>query len=277
MALVGFAQFEPQFGEPERNREAIRRLTLQHRQADLLVFPELALSGYEFKDAEEVQRLSEPFRTGPTCVMCGELARETNATLVVGYAEKEGDAYYNACFMVTPDGTFTGYRKTHLFSREKRFFTPGEFGPPVAETSAGRVGLMVCFDWAFPEAARLLAVQGAQIIAHPACLVLQFCQRTMMARSIENRVFTITANRIGVEERTDRSLTFTGQSQVTNPLGELLAQAPPDAEHVGLADIDPTEADEKWITAENHLLEDRRVDLYEPLIRPPPVPSRSTP
>jgi predicted amidohydrolase len=265
MPTVGFVQFEPHFGEAEKNRAAIRRLVEGNPGADLLVFPELAVSGYEFRDRQEVEALAEPFRSGPTGSLARELASATGATLVVGYAERAGEQLYNACFLVTPDGGFTNYRKAHLFSREKQHFQPGDQAPPVVETPAGRVGLMICFDWVFPETARLLALAGAQVIAQPANLVLQYCQRTMLSRSIENRVFTITANRVGVEARTDRSLTFTGSSQVTDTKGNILAQAPREGEHVGLAEVNVTEADDKWMTPENHLFQDRRTDLYGPL------------
>ena len=145
-------------------------------------------------------------------------------------------------------------------------FVRGDAPPPVVETPAGRVGVMICFDWAFPEAARILALAGAQIIAHPSNLVLQFCQRAMFARSVENAVYSITANRIGTESRVERTLTFTGASQVLSPKGELLAQAPTDAECVAVVTADITRADNKRMTEYNDLFADRRVDLYRTLL-----------
>lgn len=126
--------------------------------------------------------------------------------------------------------------------------------------------MMICFDWIFPETARSLALQGAQIIAHPSNLVLQYCQRAMYARSVENRVFTITANRIGTEERAGRTLTFTGASQVLNPRGDTLVSAPGDEEHVGVAEADLTHADDKHITEYNDLMAQRRPDMYQGLL-----------
>lgn len=266
MAMIGFVQFDPKFGESDGNRETIRRLAQAHPSADLLVFPELAISGYEFASRSELEELGEPFETGPTCALCRELAAHLQTTLVVGYAEKTSQDYYNSCFLVTPNGSFTNYRKIHLFSREKEWFRPGDAAPPVVDTPLGRVGLMICFDWVFPETARLLALQGAQIIAQPANLVLEFCQKTMIGRSIENRVFTITANRTGVEERMDRRLAFTGLSQVTDTKGTLLVQGPKEGENVGLTEVSLADADDKMITAENHLFNDRRTDLYGGLL-----------
>ena len=125
---------------------------------------------------------------------------------------------------------------------------------------------MICFDWIFPEAARLLSLGGAQIICHPSNLVLSFCQRAMFARSVENGVFTMTCNRIGTESRTDRELAFTGGSQILGNRGEMLAQAGADTEETISADIKPALADEKMITLNNHLHNDRRVELYGKLL-----------
>ncbi|MBD3167349.1 beta-ureidopropionase, partial [bacterium] len=124
------------------------------------------------------------------------------------------------------------------------------------------------FDWVYPETARLLAMEGAQIIAHPSNLVLQYCQQAMFARSVENRVFTITSNRIGTEDRAERVLTFTGASQVMNPRGERLIDAPTDSEHIGLAKVNPFDADDKKMTDYNHLFAGRRTDVYGPLVNP---------
>jgi predicted amidohydrolase len=125
--------------------------------------------------------------------------------------------------------------------------------------------MMICFDWVFPETARCLALEGAQIIAHPSNLVLEWCQRAMFARSVENRVFTVTANRIGTEDRAGRKLTFTGASQIVSPSGEYLVRAPGTEEHVAVAELDPAEADDKHVTELNDLWQDRRPELYRRL------------
>lgn len=259
---IGYAQFEPRFGNRMANYAAIKHLAEEGKAADLLVFPELCVSGYDFRDREELASLAEPFEQGPTSLVSKELAETHQTTIVIGYPESAGTHIYNSCVLATPDGTLANYRKPHLFSRESRIFTPGDAPPPVIDTPAGKVGLMICLDWLFPEAARILALNGAQIIAHPSNLVLPHCQQAMVTRSLENGVFSITANRIGTEERTDRSLTFTGASQVLGPRGERLASAPTDAEHLGLAEVDVAKADDKMITEENHLLGDRRPELY---------------
>ena len=259
---VGFAQFEPRFGEVDKNIAAIERLAKESASADLLVFPELATTGYEFIDRAEARDLAETFGEGPLSKTLRELAGDQQRTLVCGYAERAGDSQYNSCMLALPDGTLHNYRKLHLFSREKLLFDSGDAPPPVIDTPAGRVGLMICFDWFFPETARILALSGAQIIAHPSNLVLQYCQRAMFARSVENHVYTITANRTGTESRAGRSLTFTGASQILSPTGETLAQADETGESVNLVAIDPEAADDKAINEHNDLIGDRRSEWY---------------
>ncbi len=263
---IGYAQFAPEFGEGDLNRKVITRFTEAAKAADLLVFPELCVSGYDFKDKDELADLAEPFESGPTSRTALELAEKYHITLVVGYPERDGDALYNSCLLAQPGGKIANYRKIQLFSRETLIFTPGDTPPPVIDTPAGKVGLMICFDWVYPEIARLLAVKGAQILAHPSNLVLQYCQRAMFARSVENGVFSITCNRYGTEERTDRSLTFTGYSQILDPEGKLLMQARSDEHHVGVVEVDLAQADDKRMTEHNHLMEGRRTDLYGGLI-----------
>jgi len=264
MSVVGFGQYEVKFGDKEANFATIERLVGEAPTADLLVLPELGATGYDFHSPDEVREHAEVFGDGPTSDLLRRLAAQHNVTMVIGYPELEptSDKLYNSCMLITPDGAATNYRKIHLFSRENELFTPGDALPPVVETPAGRVGLMICFDWFFPETARVLALAGAQIIAHPSNLVLCYCQRAMYARSVENGVFSITANRVGEETRVGRSLTFTGASQVLDTKGNVLAQAPPDGEFVGLATISAADADNKQINPHNHLLVSRRVDLY---------------
>ena len=263
---IGYAQISPKFGNREANHGIIRTLAEQGKNADLLVFPELCTSGYDFRDRDELATMAEPVETGPSSQLARELAETYETTIVIGYPEQAGDLFYNSCLLATPDGSLTNYRKLHLFSRESRIFTPGNAPPPVVSTPAGRVGLMICLDWLFPEVARLLALDGAQVIAHPSNLVMPHCQQAMFARSLENGVFSITANRIGTEARTDRTLTFTGASQVLDNRGRQLVSAPPDVRHLGLMCANIELADDKMITEENHLLDDRRTDLFQDLV-----------
>lgn len=128
---------------------------------------------------------------------------------------------------------------------------------------------MICFDWFFPEVARSLALAGAEIIAHPANLILPYCPDAMVTRCIENRVFAITANRIGSEQRGGkRRLTCIGRSEVVDPKGRILRRAPSDKDSLEIVEINPHEARNKKISPRNHLFRDRRTQFFGNLVRP---------
>jgi predicted amidohydrolase len=116
------------------------------------------------------------------------------------------DIFYNSSVFISPDREISVYRKAHLFYKEKLVFSNGNTHFPVYNTSIGKIGVMICFDWIFPEVCRSLALKGAEIICQPANLVLPHCPLAMRVRSIENRIFTVTANRIGSEEKKEKSL-----------------------------------------------------------------------
>jgi len=121
---------------------------------------------------------------------------------------------------------------------------------------------MICFDWIFPETTRSLALLGADIIAHPANLVMPFCQKAMTIRCLENSVYAITANRIGEEKRGDDHFHFTGRSQITSYDGDILSSAPKDKTHIDITDIDIEKARDKYLNKNNNLFEDRRTEFY---------------
>lgn len=260
---VGFVQTCPVFGAKEANRAAVRA-QLRGIHADLLVLPELFATGYAFQSRRELRELAEPAR-GPTFECLAEIARETGAAVVAGCAEVEGRRLYNSALLVKDDALVAVYRKVHLFYKEKQWFDPGTAPWPVRRVNGARVGVMICFDWIFPEVARSLALRGAEVIAHPANLVLPYCQRAMVTRCLENRVFAVTANRVGREERGEDDFTFTGASQVVDPAGACLQEAPRDAPAVGVVEIDLTRARAKTLNAQNDLFADRRPELYDAL------------
>ena len=260
---VGIVQFKPQLLQTKQNLNRMEEL-LKPVKADLIVLPELAASGYLFNNIEEVAQIAEDGQTGATAELFKKLAKEKNTSFVVGFAEKENDKFYNSSMLVNPDGQIFIYRKTHLFYEEKKWFEPGNSGFNVFEAKNGvRVGLMICFDWIFPEAARTLALKGAQILVHSANLVLPWCQQAMITRSLENRVFSITSNRIGTEKNDKNELTFTGMSQVLSTKGEILVRCEQTEECVKTVEIFTDKADDKQITEFNHAFNDRRPELYE--------------
>ncbi len=259
---IGIVQNSPTFGERERNLEAAFAL-VGGETADLWVFPELFATGYQFADAEEARAHAEPVPGGPTSVALAAFAADRGCYVVAGLPEEDGDGIYNAAVLVGPKGGVAVYRKLHLFYREKLHFRAGNRPLPVIDVGAARIGIMVCFDHLFPEAARTLALQGADIIAHPSNLVMpDLAQRTMAVRALENGVFAATANRIGTEARTSERLVYTGRSQIVAPDGERLLGLSEDRPEVGVADIDIAQARDKRITATNDKLADRRPDRY---------------
>ncbi|MFH1214211.1 MAG: nitrilase-related carbon-nitrogen hydrolase [Candidatus Neomarinimicrobiota bacterium] len=259
---IGIYQFTPVKGRIETNLKKISRV-LARSQSDLWILPELCTTGYVFSGLDEVRALAEDARNGATAEVLCALTRQHQTALILGMAEKSGGQVFNSA-VVFDRGEWRGvYRKVHLFYEEKKWFSPGMDAPPVIEIQGVKVGVMICFDWLFPEMARSLALRGAQIIAHPANLVLPYCQDAMLTRSLENRVFTATANRIGHESlNAEMSLTFTGQSQITNPKGKRLGRLPANRAGILVRDIDPAQALDKKFSPLNDIFQDRRPEIY---------------
>lgn len=266
--LAGCLQIRPEFGAPARNVDRIREM-VRGCGADLLVLPELVTTGYLFADREEALSLSEPVPDGPSTRAMTRIARDEDLLICFGIAETHGGRLYNSAVLVGPEGVLLLYRKIHLFQDEWDLFEPGDLGFPVAVLPDGSatVGIMVCFDWIYPEGARCLALSGADLILHPSNLVLPYCQRAMVTRTLENRVFALTANRVGAEEREGRpALRFTGGSQVVSPTGEVLTRLDEEEEGLATCALEPVDARDKFATPRNSLLRDRRPDMYRSLI-----------
>ena len=259
---IGIFQFCPRFGDIEYNLNRIKNVLI-HTDADLMVLPELCTTGYQFISKEEALDLSEVIPDGVSIKKLTILCRKKKMYLVAGVNERDGNGCYNASVLLGPKGYIGKYRKMHLFDEEKLWFQPGTDQFHVWDLGIVRVGMMICFDWIFPESARSLALAGADLICHPSNLVLPFCPDAMVTRSIENKVFAATANRIGKEARGDKApLQFIGRSQVTDPKGKRLLQFSSEEEGVKTVIIDPILARDKHVTARNDLWEDRRVGQY---------------
>jgi predicted amidohydrolase len=185
---IGFLQYNVVFGDKEANQRKILSL-IGENCFDLLVLPELALTGYAMPSRAKTGELAEEFAAGATFEFFHDVARQQDGAIVFGFAERAGDKLYNSAALVCPDGTAYLYRKTHLFDLEKQWFDPGDTGFRVFEFRGARIGIMICFDWLFPESARTLMLRGADIICHPSNLVLPYCQDAMITRCLENRVF----------------------------------------------------------------------------------------
>jgi len=268
---VAVAQTEPQLGEKERNLEVcVARLEeAAGKGAALLVLPECAIPGYMFDSAEEALPFAEAI-PGPSTEILEREASRLSMHVVCGLLERDGDAMHNAAVLVGPDGLIGVYRKTHLpFLGVDRFVVAGD-ELPVFETPLGRVGLEICYDLRFPEVTRTLALRGADLIAHPtnfpvaARLQTEFITR---ARAAENRVYLLTANRVGKERWGE----FCGWSQIVDPYGERLAEAGADEEALLVADYDMQRARDKDYVIpgeyELYLIDHRRPELYGTLVQ----------
>jgi len=262
---VGYIQNSPHFGDKKQNFKEIEKVTLGLK-ADLIVLPELFATGYAFASKEEALSLAEEYN-GKTAQFLISIAQSTESIVVGGFIEKEGEKIYNSAIIVSNKGVIGSYQKIHLYYKEKLWFSPGNKPLEVFNINGVKVGIMICFDWIFPETARTLALLGADIIAHPANLVLPYCQKAMVTRCLENRVFAITSNRIGEEKRGDDDFKFTGKSQITSCNGEILSSAPEDKSHINIIDIDIQKARDKKLNDFNDLFENRRIEFYSTILK----------
>lgn len=256
---IAVVQTQPIFGEVRTNID-VALAGMQQLEADLFVLPELFNTGYNFTSTEEVHTLAEA-SDGFTYHRIADFAAKKSCYVVYGFAEKAGKIF-NSAALVGPSGLIGVYRKIHLFDREHLFFTPGDLGFPVFDLPFGKIGIMICFDWIYPESARSLVLKGAQLIAHPSNLVLPHCPDAMVTRCLENRIFAATANRVGNENRGGFDLRFIGTSEIVSPRGEILKRLSTEKPEVGVSDIDLGLASDKKINTFNDLLGGRRTDQY---------------
>ena len=256
----GVVQFQPKLFQVEENVEKALELS-DDFDGDLLIFPELAFTGYLFNSFDELEKVAR--YNAIVFKRWQEFSSERDCAVIFGYPERVEDKFYNSSVMIFPDGTLKVYRKTHLFSDEKLLFQPGDTGFFIERFKGMNIGLAICFDWFFPESFRTLAILGADIVAHSANLVMPYCQNANIYSSIQNRVYIATANRWGSDRNGSRELYFTGESQITSPTGEIMAKASKVGDAILEVDIDPLLSRNKKLNAFNDVLKDRRPDLYE--------------
>ena len=257
MLKIGFFQFNPKFGKVGSNIAKVIS-ALKGVQADIVVLHELPFTGYFFKNRDELRGMAEDLRNSSTVESLKAFCQEKDFHLVTGFAEKAGDRLFNSSLLIGPGGIIHTYRKLHLFNTEKDCFDPGDTPLVINSVRGIKLGMMICFDWAFPETARILALKGADLLCHPSNLVLMHCQEAMLTRSLENSVFSVTANRYGIESHPHGDLSFTGQSQIVDPKGKLLHRANSAHDQLHIIEIDIDEARDKRLTEKNNLFKDRR-------------------
>ncbi len=267
---VAVAQTEPKLGEKERNLEVcIGRLEeAAAAGAELLVLPECAIPGYMFESAEEALPFAEEI-PGPSTEALERECRRLEIYAVCGLLERDGDSLRNSAVLVGPQGLMGTYRKTHLpFLGVDRFVVPGD-ELPVYDTPLGWIGVEICYDLRFPEVTRTLALKGADIVAHPTNFPMAAKIQTELitvARAAENRVYLLTANRVGKERWGE----FCGWSQIVDPFGRRLAEAGETEEALLVAEVDVEKArDKNYIVPgeyELYLFGHRRPELYGALV-----------
>ncbi len=258
---MAFVQFNPQFGRISDNIEKATSMMVSI-DADLIVLPEFSFSGYKFTSRNETASLAESVPDGFTVKRMRELSARLDCGIIYGFPEDHKGSLYNSCAFVSPGGEIEIYRKLHLYYYEKEWFKAGDKELRVFKFRGCKIGMMICYDWIYPEVARTLALRGAHLICHPANLVMSHCQNSMITRCLENRIFTVTANRIGHESRGDFNFEFTGESQILSPEGEILYRASKDKEEYGVADIDTRTSENKVMNIKNDLWKDRRAEFY---------------
>lgn len=266
---VAVCQLAPRVGERDWNLDrisgAVRAAAASG--ARLVVLPELASSGYVFRDESEARAVAEPVH-GPSVQRLSALAAELGLVVVSGFPELDGDTLYNSAVLVDRSGLREVYRKAHLWDREKEIFTPGDAAPPVVDTELGRVGIVICYDLEFPEWMRQVALRGADIVCAPTNWPAgprPGGERPMevvgvQAGAAANRVFVAAADRAGRE----RGVDWVSGSAIIGPDGFPLALADlTDREQILLAGCRLHDARTKRLNARNDVFGDRRTELYD--------------
>jgi len=270
--IVACIQTHPQIMDVEGNLARQRPMIEEAigKGAKLIVLPECSTTGWVFKDAAEARSVAELVPGGPTCNVWQEYCTKNDVHIVAGIVEVDGDDVYNTAVLLGPKGFIGKFRKMHLWSVEKNFYTPGDLGLPVFETPLGRIGMHICYDGWFNESYRLLALAKADILCVPANWVPVPTQKKelpvmanllCMTNAHTNLVYIAAASRVGVE----RGQPFIGRSIVVDHAGWPLAgPASGENEEIIYAEVDPIGSrSEREGNPFNQPLGDRRTDAYE--------------
>lgn len=259
MFNIAFIQFEPVFEDLGANISKLGALLDASAHADLVVMPELASTGYNFRSRESAFGLAEHPAQSAFLDMLSRKAAANKQYIVSGFSEKAPEGLYNSSALIGPQGLEGVYRKMHLFMNEKDIFLPGDKAPEVYDTGFCRLGMQICFDYLFPEPWRMLAERGADMIVHPSNLLTMNATKALPGIALMNKVYIATSNRIG----TEGDLTFNGGSMLLDPSGNILHQCSSDEEELLSLQVDPAPARDKMITARNHVFDDRRPEQYQ--------------
>lgn len=257
-------QFSPIFGNKAEN---IAKMTsiVEKSTSDLIIFPELCTTGYFFLNFDETKSFSETI-DGDTADHFKKLSKRLNKIIIYGFPEiDDSGKTYNSAITIFPDGKCFIYRKTHLFYKEFLAFQPGNtgFNCFYSESLDINIGVMICYDWRFPEAARTLALKGADIIACPSNLITDVWHISMPSRALENKVYLAVANRTGEEIRDNEKVIFKGQSAIWGYNGDLMVKADNVSEIELIVDIFPEKTRKKSFNDFNDIFLDRKPEFYK--------------
>jgi predicted amidohydrolase len=263
---VSIVQLEPKRFDKTYNLDKlehfIHKIVSEQKQSDLIIFPELMTTGYECGDG--FYRLAETFPDGPSIKLAAGIARKYNTGIIFGFAEEDPamkGVLYNSAALIDKRGNPIGtYRKVHLFGEEKLIFRPG-WEYPVFKLDIGTVGIMICWDTLFPEAARIYALKGADLLAICTNWEKPYAKEwdfMTSARAFDNTVYVAAANRIGTDDR----LSFFGHSRILDPLGNPIVELNEEIESYASAALD-TGAIKELRTTYWTQLRDRRPDTYQ--------------
>ncbi|MBP5092198.1 MAG: carbon-nitrogen hydrolase [Bacilli bacterium] len=275
------AQFSMSENYEENIAKADKMIEKAAREgASLLLLPEL-FEGLYFCQVEDYEKfaLAEETKTSKTLAHFQKMAAKYHIVLPVSFFEKSGPVYFNSLAMIDADGTILGiYRKSHIPTgecyEEKFYFAPGDTGFMVFDTAAGRIGCAICWDQWFPETARILALQGEQVLLFPSAIGSEpvlpkdskdHWQNTMRGHAAANIIPLLACNRVGVEKAGKSSMKFFGSSFVSNEYGEKIAELDREEEDILVASFDVDLCDKErndW-----GVFRDRRVDLYADLTK----------
>ncbi len=273
IAKVAAVQMDPKIMKKDKNLEKIvlRTREAAREGAQLVVFPECALTGYVFRSREEALPLAETI-PGPATERVGAVCRELGTYVVFGLPEVDGQRLYNAAAFIGPDGLVGKHRKSHVpFADFDRFVDRGDKPFEVYRTPIGNIGILICHDLTFPEGARILMLKGADIIVVPTNWPRQMdivSKHVVNTRALENLVHIVAADRVG----TERGARFLGQSKIVNARGITRICASVRREEVIYAELDLAFARRKRIVitpgkVEMDFINERRPEFYGDIAR----------
>ena len=227
---------------------------------------------------EKIFKLAQTFENNKILDEMSKIAKDLNVVLPISFFEKDNNVYFNSIAVINADGNILGkYRKSHIPDGpgylEKYYFNPGNTGFKVWETKFGKIGIGICWDQWFPEAARIMALKGAEILFYPTAIGDELMskydsssawQRVMQGHAAANIVPVVASNRIGSETVKDQTNGFYGKSFICDRTGNIISEASKDKEEIIIAEID---IEENHLFRRNWgLFRDRRVDLYKELL-----------